>query len=52
MEATNPRAVAYRFRYFLYSMRRKSLPSDPTYVKLAVLVGQVSLTVEGIQSIH
>ncbi|KAI0630529.1 squalene synthase [Trametes polyzona] len=41
MKSTNPRDVAYLFRYYARSMHARALPEDPSFIKLSVACGKI-----------
>jgi len=42
MKCTNPRDVAFLFRQYARRLHAKSVPSDPSFVKLSIACGRVS----------
>lgn len=44
MKATNPRDVAYIFRDYMRKIHAKARANDPSFIKIAVLTGRVSLS--------
>jgi len=41
MRSTNPREVAYLFRDYARAIHRKSVPSDPNFLKISIACGQI-----------
>lgn len=50
MNSTNPRDVAYIFREYALKIHAKALPSDPNYLAICVICGQVSTIFYSTQS--
>ncbi|KDQ21051.1 hypothetical protein BOTBODRAFT_152072 [Botryobasidium botryosum FD-172 SS1] len=41
MDSTNPRDVAYTFRFFARQLHAKAVPDDPNFLKLSIACGKI-----------